>query len=161
MYPAATFSDAPFTAPAGTTYVGQIGVLTASRTVTLPLASTLTNGTVIIVKDDSGTATAVNTVVVARQGTDTINGGAGSLTIDGSNGAYVRLVSNGTTGYTGSAATGVIGVRGTGILTGNGTPLSVVVAPVGTLYLRLDGGTTTTLYVKETGAGLSTGWVAK
>jgi len=103
MFPAVYFSDAPFTAPAGSTFVGQQGVLTASRTVTLPLANTLANGTVLIVKDESGTATSVNTVVVARQGADTINGGATSLVIDGSSGAYVRLVSNGATAWTGSA----------------------------------------------------------
>jgi hypothetical protein len=43
---------------------------------------------------------------------------------------------------------------------GNGSPEGVVTAPVGTLYSRLDGGTNTTLYVKETGTG-NTGWVAK
>lgn len=43
---------------------------------------------------------------------------------------------------------------------GSGSPESVVEAPVGTLYLRTDGGTGTTLYVKETGTG-STGWTAK
>lgn len=45
-------------------------------------------------------------------------------------------------------------------LRGNGTPEGAVRATPGTLYLRLDGGTGTSLYVKETGNGL-TGWVAK
>lgn len=45
-------------------------------------------------------------------------------------------------------------------LTGAGTPEAAVTAAVGTLYLRTDGGASTTLYVKETGAG-NTGWVAK
>lgn len=44
--------------------------------------------------------------------------------------------------------------------TGTGTPESVVTAAVGSIYLRTDGGASTTLYVKETGAG-NTGWVAK
>ena len=44
--------------------------------------------------------------------------------------------------------------------TGNGTPEGVVTASVGSIYLRLDGSTGTTLYVKETGTG-NTGWVAK
>lgn len=44
-------------------------------------------------------------------------------------------------------------------LEGTGSPEGVVTAPVGTMYLRTDGGTNTTLYVKETGAG-NTGWVA-
>lgn len=43
---------------------------------------------------------------------------------------------------------------------GSGTPEGVVTAPVGSLYTRTDGGATTTLYVKESGAG-NTGWVAK
>jgi hypothetical protein len=43
---------------------------------------------------------------------------------------------------------------------GTGSPEGVVAAPVGTLYLRSDGSTGTTLYVKESGTG-STGWIAK
>lgn len=46
------------------------------------------------------------------------------------------------------------------ILRGEGTPEGAVTAEVGTLYLRTDGSTDTTLYVKETGSG-TTGWVAK
>jgi len=44
--------------------------------------------------------------------------------------------------------------------TGTGTPEGVVVASVGSLYTRSDGGAGTTLYVKESGTG-NTGWVAK
>jgi hypothetical protein len=44
--------------------------------------------------------------------------------------------------------------------TGTGSPENVVLAPVGSLYSRTDGGANTTLYVKESGAG-NTGWVAK
>ncbi len=43
---------------------------------------------------------------------------------------------------------------------GTGTPEAAVTAPIGTLYLRTDGGASTTLYVKESGTG-NTGWVAK
>lgn len=46
-------------------------------------------------------------------------------------------------------------------LTGTGSPQSKRPAPVGSLYLRTDGGTLTTLYVKETGGNTSAGWVAK
>lgn len=46
------------------------------------------------------------------------------------------------------------------ILSGTGSPQGVVVAPVGSLYMRQDGGANTTLYVKESGTG-NTGWVAK
>jgi hypothetical protein len=44
--------------------------------------------------------------------------------------------------------------------TGAGTPEGAVVAPVGSLFTRTDGGASTTLYVKQSGAG-NTGWVAK
>jgi hypothetical protein len=43
---------------------------------------------------------------------------------------------------------------------GTGSPEGAVTAAVGSLYLRTDGGTGTTLYVKETGSG-NTGWAAK
>lgn len=43
---------------------------------------------------------------------------------------------------------------------GTGSPEGVVVAPVGSLFTRTDGGASTTLYCKETGSG-STGWSAK
>ncbi len=42
----------------------------------------------------------------------------------------------------------------------NGTPESVVTAPVGSRCTRRDGGAATSLYVKETGTG-NTGWVGK
>lgn len=42
-----------------------------------------------------------------------------------------------------------------------GTPLGAVSASVGSIALRLDGGAGTTLYVKESGSGTTTGWVAK
>jgi hypothetical protein len=47
------------------------------------------------------------------------------------------------------------------VLSGTGSPASVVSAPVGSTFLRSDGGTSTSLYVKETGAAGNTGWVAK
>ena len=46
------------------------------------------------------------------------------------------------------------------VLSGTGSPETVVNADVGTLFLRTDGGASTTLYVKESGTG-NTGWVAK
>jgi hypothetical protein len=46
------------------------------------------------------------------------------------------------------------------ILTGSGSPESVIAAPVCSLFLRTDGGTSSTLYVKTSGSG-NTGWTAK
>jgi len=49
------------------------------------------------------------------------------------------------------------------IILGKGSPEGNVGAPVGVIYLRSDGGTSTTLYVKEKAASPTdpTGWVAK
>lgn len=49
----------------------------------------------------------------------------------------------------------------TQVLTGQGSPEGVVVAKVGRLFARSDGGANTTLYVKESGTNTNTGWVAK
>jgi len=43
---------------------------------------------------------------------------------------------------------------------GAGTPEGAVIAPIGSLYTRTDGGAGTTLYVKESGTG-NTGWIGK
>jgi hypothetical protein len=43
---------------------------------------------------------------------------------------------------------------------GTGSPEGVVTAPIGSMYSRTDGGTNTTLYVKQSGTG-NTGWAAK
>ena len=43
---------------------------------------------------------------------------------------------------------------------GSGTPEGAVTAAIGALFTRTDGGASTTLYVKESGAG-NTGWIAK
>jgi len=63
-----------------------------------------------------------------------------------------------------SAATAVsaasVTIGSVTIYTGTGTPEAAVTAVVGSLFLRDDGGASTTLYVKESGTG-NTGWVAK
>lgn len=41
-----------------------------------------------------------------------------------------------------------------------GTPESNVVAGIGSIYMRKDGGASTTVYIKESGTE-ATGWVAK
>lgn len=55
---------------------------------------------------------------------------------------------------------GGVSDTGVGILYGTATPEGAVTAPVGSIFLRTDGGAATSLYVKETGAG-NTGWVGK
>ena len=54
----------------------------------------------------------------------------------------------------------VIGGTTARILSGSGSPESLVTAPPGSMYLRTDGGAGTTLYIKETGSG-NTGWASK
>ena len=46
------------------------------------------------------------------------------------------------------------------IYIGSGTPEAVVVANIGSLFMRTDGGAGTSLYVKQSGTG-NTGWVGK
>jgi hypothetical protein len=55
-----------------------------------------------------------------------------------------------------------IEIRGDGVKVRSGTasPEGVIEASPGSLFLRTDGGTTTTLYVKTSGTG-TTGWTAK
>jgi len=47
------------------------------------------------------------------------------------------------------------------ISSGTGVPNGVLTGNVGDLYLRTDGGASSTLWVKESGSGTNTGWVAK
>ena len=50
-------------------------------------------------------------------------------------------------------------IAGPTISSGTGSPEGVATAPVGSRYARIDGGTNTATYRKETGSG-NTGWVA-
>lgn len=68
----------------------------------------------------------------------------------------IRLTNNAGTSYTRLE----LGEANMGISRGTGSPEGVVTALVGSLYLRTDGGASTTLYVKESGTG-NTGWVGK
>lgn len=51
--------------------------------------------------------------------------------------------------------------NGVRVLTGSGSPETVVYGSVGDLYLDVAGGAGTTLYVKESGAATNTGWIGK
>lgn len=46
------------------------------------------------------------------------------------------------------------------VITGQGTPEGSVVAGVGSVYMRTDGGASTSIYIKESGSG-ATGWTPK
>ena len=78
-------------------------------------------------------------------------------TTDGS----IALSNNLTVGGSiavGSQSTG--GTNASQIFSGAGSPLNVIAAPAGSMYLRTDGGPGATLYVKEAGTD-ATGWVGK
>lgn len=75
-----TFSNVNYTITANTAvFVSQIGTLSASRTVTLPAANAFKVGDIITVLDQSGTCGAVNTIVISRAGTDTIDGSTSQI----------------------------------------------------------------------------------
>jgi hypothetical protein len=81
---------------------------------------------------------------------------AGHVTVIGSSGArFVDSVS--APAFYAGSGTMAVTPRWT---SGAGSPESVLAAPIGSLYSRTDGGTSTTLYVKQSGTG-SVGWVAK
>jgi hypothetical protein len=63
-----------------------------------------------------------------------------------------------TVGNTGIIAFGPSGAS-TSIITNTGNPEEVYTAPIGSLFLRIDGGTGSTLYVKQLGT-TSSGWGA-
>ena len=63
-------------------------------------------------------------------------------------------------GFSGLVHSSLVEETDFGTLRGEGSPENAVPAKVGTIYIRLDGGADTTLYVKESGTG-NTGWVAK
>jgi len=83
-----------------------------------------------------------------------------TLDIPGIYSAQPTYAVNATTSKSLSAEAMYVGPNNTTahILSGTGSPQGAKSAPVGSLYLRRDGGTGTTLYIKESGTG-NTGWV--
>jgi hypothetical protein len=67
-----------------------------------------------------------------------------------------------TFGFGGSTyevtVTGGLASFPTWLIRGAGTPEGVVTADIGSIYSRSDGGAGTSVYFKESGDGLSTGW---
>ncbi|TGN89428.1 hypothetical protein EOW77_0003635 [Bradyrhizobium yuanmingense] len=93
--------DANYTILATDRVVGTNAAFTASRTFTLPAANAVNAGHSLIVADFQGTVTGSNTLIIARAGSDTINGGT-SVTISSANGAYL-VVSDGSSKWTAQA----------------------------------------------------------
>ena len=89
-----TFNNADVSIAAGTTQLAQTGTLTAPRSITVPLASSVSAGFAIDILGESGTATISNKLVLLRSGSDTLNG---ATTLDAITTAYgtARLISDG------------------------------------------------------------------
>jgi hypothetical protein len=93
-------------------------------------------------------------ITVNSGGTYSEGGGGGhtgSLTIN-AGGAYTQ---------TGTYGIGNLFLNGAQLSTGVGSPQNVVTGNPGDLYLNKSGGSTTTLFVKESGTNTNTGWVGK
>jgi hypothetical protein len=74
---------------------------------------------------------------------------------------YYHGVKTATTGsFNSRKAITLTATNPVSMIGGSGTPEGSVTAPIGCIFLRSDGGSGTTFYVKESGTG-STGWVAK
>ncbi len=145
-----------------------VPVLTADRQYLLPNADITVAGTA-----GSGALTSGRVPYATAGGLLTDNA---NLTYNSATALNIANTTSSTSATTGSltigngtAATNVgIGggnvtagalITGANLRSGTGSPEGVVTAPVGTVFERTDGGTGTTLYIKETGAG-NTGWVA-
>ena len=77
--------------------VAQIGTMSATRTFTLPAASTYPAGEELIIIDESGSVTSSNKISVVRSSTDTIDGST-SKNIDYAYGC-LKLVCNGSNSW--------------------------------------------------------------
>jgi hypothetical protein len=140
---------------AGAVSVGGTGFLSAARSVytTGALVTPVANSAVMDwsggyarfwgVGADASTAGGLKLVVSATDASPFVE----ALTIEATGAATFA----GAVSVSGTTATWT---------SGTGSPESVKTAPVGSLYTRTDGGASTTLYVKESGAG-NTGWIAK
>lgn len=97
--PVQTFSNADVTCAAATQVLIQTGTLSATRTITLPLASAVGAGNAILIIDASGTAGSFPMIITrSGAGSDQINGTA--LTALSVNYGSVLLLSDGTSKFT-------------------------------------------------------------
>lgn len=95
-----TFNNGNYTFVAGIKTAIQIGTITATRTVTLPLANTLTTGEELWVIDKSGTVNSNTPIIISCSGSDKINNSVTAFTMNDANNAFLRFVSDGNGNYT-------------------------------------------------------------
>ena len=130
-------------------------------------------------------ATETGNVLIENGGQLSLSGSTGYLNVDASqnlnirNSTTARLTLFGSSGNWGAGADntqswGTASFRWSSVYatqirpgdgspiwtSGSGTPEGAVTAPVGSMFLRTDGSTSTTLYIKTSGSG-SAGWTAK
>jgi hypothetical protein len=105
--------DAPYSILPSDRVVSTLGPLSTSRTWMLPAAANTTAGHTIVVVDLAGGITGSNTLVIARSGSDTING-LPSVTINVVYGAYY-LVSDGSRAWNAQALSGISVTPGGGL----------------------------------------------
>lgn len=117
-----------------------------SDTTKVAIPASITDATVVRF---TGTAGVIESSAVTVSAGGNV-GGVGTLTTSG------KITAGADVEVTTSVRLG--GSSGPLVISGSGAPS--VSAPVGSLYLRTDGGADTTLYVKESGTG-SSGWIAK
>jgi hypothetical protein len=77
-----TFGDTNYTSTNLDNYVQTSATLTASRTITLPLSSTMNPGEEWTFMDDFGAINGANVINISRQGSDTIQGSSAALLMD-------------------------------------------------------------------------------
>ena len=126
--------------------------LDAAQTVVLRTGSFASPITALTL-DASQNATFAGSITLAAS-KSIIGTGTSSLTIGQAGGNNLDAL------YLGSGAAGVVFNNASRIKSGSGSPEGAVTAAVGSLWLRTDGGASTSIYVKESGSGNS-GWVAK
>lgn len=97
-----TVSNAAYVILSTDKYVAQTGTMSASRAFTLPAANSVSGGYAITIADESGTVSAINTIVVTRAGSDTIEGGTTHTLATGY--SSVTLYSDGSSKWTTNAA---------------------------------------------------------
>jgi hypothetical protein len=105
-------------------------------------------------RDSAGTRTGVIGVAtggkyVVSSSSETVTGNEAFRWQDGNGATLSQLLAGGTW---------VVGGKSR-IISSSGTPLDKVRAPIGSIFLRTDGGAGTSFYVKESGGSGSSGWV--
>lgn len=148
------FSNTPYNMQAQDRLIAQIGTLNAARSVTLVAANSVNVGRRVLIVDESGTATATNTIRLTPSGSDTINGSSTTQAAITSGFGFVELESDGVSKWTAVrvSLSSVLNVGGIVAVANGGTNCS---AASGTCLDNITGFASTGL-IDRTGAGTYT-----